>query len=157
METTDLLVLNFEEIRRRSIKIWKEIPHDLLDWKPDAEAMSFREMIHHVLASEHGYGEVLKNRGTVHEGEDPYEGRIFLSVASALEFAKPYREKFMKLVKSYKEEELTDIMIDRTEDAGYIRPLGDMLLRIGYHEAVHAGQMLDYMRTVQIRRPDIWD
>lgn len=157
MDTIDLLVLNFEEIRRRSIKVWKGIPHDLLDWKPDAKAMSFREMILHVLSGEHSYGKMLKNRGTVQEGEDPYEGCIFPSVESALEFAKPHRKKFMDLVKSYEERDLNEIMIDRMQEAGYIRPLGDMLLRIGYHEAVHSGQMLDYMRSVKVTRPDVWD
>ncbi|MBJ8050318.1 DinB family protein, partial [Bacillus cereus group sp. N18] len=32
-----------------------------------------------------------------------------------------------------------------------------MLMRIAYHEGVHTGQMLDYMRTMKIERPNIWD
>jgi hypothetical protein len=35
--------------------------------------------------------------------------------------------------------------------------LGDYLLRIGFHEAVHAGQFLAYLRAMQIERPFIWD
>lgn len=35
MNTIDLLLLNLTEVRRRSIKIWKTIPSDKLDWKPD--------------------------------------------------------------------------------------------------------------------------
>lgn len=47
-------------------------------------------------------------------------------------------------------------MIDRS-DVGYRRLLGDMLLRVAYHEAVHAGQLLDYLRTACVERPNIWD
>ncbi len=40
---------------------------------------------------------------------------------------------------------------------GYIRELGDMLLRVAYHESVHTGQLLDYLRTAKVKRPIIWD
>jgi hypothetical protein len=35
--------------------------------------------------------------------------------------------------------------------------LGKYLLRIGYHESVHAGQFLSYLRAMKIDRPKIWD
>jgi uncharacterized damage-inducible protein DinB len=35
--------------------------------------------------------------------------------------------------------------------------LGDYLNRIAYHESVHTGQLLDYLRTIGIERPQIWD
>ncbi|MEZ5028674.1 MAG: hypothetical protein R2765_07795 [Ferruginibacter sp.] len=37
------------------------------------------------------------------------------------------------------------------------RKLGDYLLRIAYHEAVHTGQLLDYLRTLNSPRANIWD
>lgn len=40
---------------------------------------------------------------------------------------------------------------------GYIRDLGDMLLRIAYHESVHTGQLLDYLRTAGVPRINVWD
>lgn len=30
-------------------------------------------------------------------------------------------------------------------------------MRIAYHEAVHTGQLLNYMRNMGVERPDIWD
>ncbi|KGX84977.1 hypothetical protein N784_11420 [Pontibacillus litoralis JSM 072002] len=39
----------------------------------------------------------------------------------------------------------------------YIKKLGDMLLRVAYHESVHTGQLLDYMSTMRVARPNIWD
>ena len=55
MNPIDLILLNFNEIRRRSIKVWTSIPQEKLHWKPDNEAMTCIEMIRHVLESEHYY------------------------------------------------------------------------------------------------------
>ncbi len=49
MNANDLIILNFEEVRRRSIKVWKAIPQQKLNWKPDENALSCAEMIRHVL------------------------------------------------------------------------------------------------------------
>jgi len=54
------------------------------------------------------------------------------------------------------ESDLATVQIDRSE-SGYVRSLGDMLLRIAYHEAVHTGQLLDYLRTADIERVRVWD
>ncbi|MGG0763563.1 DinB family protein [Bacillus paramycoides] len=162
MNTINLLLLNLTEVRRRSIKVWKTIPNDKLDWKPDNDALSCAEMIRHVLASDYGYLQVIENRGSLENPEIPFDTRDFISVHEELDFAKPYREKFINLVKSLSNEDLDNIKIDRSDltqlgYTGYIRSLGDMLLRIAYHEGVHTGQLLDYMRTMKIERPDIWD
>jgi uncharacterized damage-inducible protein DinB len=156
MNSKALLLTNFEEIRRRSLKAWSGIPHDKLHWKPDAEALSCIEMVCHVLESTYNYMEIVKARGSVKNLSSPFEGRPFVSVDDEIAFAAPYRKTFLELVQSFSEQDLEHIRIDRS-DIGYVRSLGDFLLRVGYHEAVHCGQMLDYLRTMQIERPNIWD
>lgn len=156
MKGIGILLTNFEEVRRRSILIWTSIPTEKLDWKPDQEAMSMSEMIRHVLESEHYYHLAILNRGSLKSFDSPFENRDFLSVRDELRFAEPYREQFLNTIRSFREEDLSEIRIDRS-DVGYIRPLHDMLLRIAYHESVHAGQILDYMRTAGVDRPRIWD
>ncbi|HDR8250494.1 TPA: DinB family protein [Bacillus luti] len=156
MNTIDLLLLNLTEVRRRSIKIWKTIPSDKLDWKPDKKAMTCLEMIRHVLESEHYYHLAIENRGSLKEYNSPFENRPFLSVEDELDFAEIYHKQFLDTVRSFSNEDLNTIKIDRS-NVGYIRSLGDMLMRIAYHEGVHTGQMLDYMRTMKIERPNIWD
>jgi hypothetical protein len=37
------------------------------------------------------------------------------------------------------------------------KTIANYLLRIGYHESVHAGQFLSYLRAINIDRPKIWD
>ena len=159
MNATDLIILNFEEVRSRSIKVWKSIPQDIINWKPDDDALTCSEMIRHVLQGEFLFHKVLVWRGSIALSNlvNPFEGKEFRSVDNELEFAQPYREEFLKYITTMSISDLDDIEIDLYDVGGYIRPLGDMLLRIAYHEAVHTGQMLDYMRTMGIKRPMIWD
>lgn len=79
-----------------------------------------------------------------------------ICVKSELEFADIYHQQFLEMISTFSDEDLTCIQIDRS-DVGYIRSLGDMLLRIGYHESVHAGQLLQYLRTMGVDRPKVWD
>ncbi|NOU86038.1 DinB family protein [Paenibacillus sp. LMG 31460] len=156
MNGTDLVILNLEEVRRRSIKVWSVIPLTMLDWRPDAQALSIKEMIRHILDSEHYYHLAILNSGSLSSYDSPFDNREFSSVEDELIFAQMYREQFLNTVKSFTPEDLSNIKINRS-DVGYVRTLGDMLMRIAYHESVHTGQLLDYMRTAGIDRPRIWD
>jgi uncharacterized damage-inducible protein DinB len=156
MNANEILVLNLEEIRRRSIKIWREIPPDKLDWKPDAEAMSCLEMIRHVLEADFLYSKMMKSGGTLDTPETPFTNRTWTNVEDELAFAESHRKDFIDYIKSLSTEDLAEKKVNRSE-RGYIRPFGDFVLRIGYHESVHAGQMLDYLRTTDAPRANIWD
>lgn len=156
MTPTDLITLNFEEIRRRSIKLWTGITPDMYSWKPDAQAMSFIEMVRHVLETEHIYHIIINNRGNLGDFISPWEGRPYTTLQEELDFAKPYREQFLEMVRSFQPADLDTIEIIRA-DKGQRRKLGDYLLRIAYHESVHTGQFLSYFRTFGIDRPVIWD
>ncbi|UFT98433.1 DinB family protein [Radiobacillus kanasensis] len=158
MKQNDLILLNFEEVRRRSIKVWRAIPNTKLDWKPDEEAMTCAEMIRHILEGEFLYHQVLIGRGS--EGlinvANPFVKKEFTTVEDDLIFSRPYRESFINYIRTISPNDLENIKIDRS-DVGYVRTLGDMLLRIAYHESVHTGQLLDYLRTMGVARPLVWD
>ncbi|PPA69509.1 DinB family protein [Jeotgalibacillus proteolyticus] len=156
MSSVDAIILNFSEIRRRSIKLWRSIPEEKLHWKPDDSAMSCIEMVRHVLESEHYYHLAIKKKGSLSVFTSPFENRPFTTVEAELAFAEPYRNEFIETVQSFSEDDLKNIQIDRS-DAGYIRPLDDMLMRVAYHEAVHTGQLLDYLRSAGVQRISIWD
>ncbi|MGG4549886.1 DinB family protein [Rossellomorea marisflavi] len=156
MNAIEIILLNSKEVRRRSLKIWHSIPDDILHWKPDNKAMSCLEMIRHVLESEHYYHLALLHGGSPKEYNSPFQNRPYTNVEAELDFAKEYREAFLDTVGSYTEQELKTMKIDRSE-SGYVRELGDMLMRISYHEAVHAGQLLDYLRSAGVNRINIWD
>lgn len=156
MNASELLILNFEEVRRRSIKVWKGISEENLFWKPDPEAMSCLEMIRHVLESENIYHHIILKRGTAGIYESPLTGNPYTTLEDELKNAQPYREKFLKMVHVITAKELDEVYITRKEKNQH-RKLGDYLLRVAYHEAVHAGQLLDYLRTINAPRANVWD
>ena len=158
MHTIDFMIHNFQETRRRSILTWRALPDEWLGWRPDRHALSFGEMIRHVWSSTHGYHQILRNHGSVglEPVDAPYKEHPIRSVEEEIVLSQPYFEAFLEEVRSYTEADLADRLIDRS-DVGYQRYLGDMLLRIAYHDAVHTGQFLQYMRMLGLERPEIWD
>jgi len=156
MQTSELLLLNAAEVRRRSLKVWRGIPADRLLWRPDRAAMSSQEMVRHVLEGEYLYMLLIRARRSVPQDDTPFAGRAYTTIEDEIEFARPYRQEFESLVSSIPAEDLTAVTIDRP-DAGYKRQLGDFVLRVAYHEAVHCGQLLGYLRTMGADRPGIWD
>lgn len=156
MNTKELLILNFEEVRRRSIKLWMSIAVQHLYWKPDYDAMSCIEMVRHVLESENIYHHIILHRGELGNYESPLTGNPFTTIDEELKNAQPYREKFLKMVNSFTVKELEEVYITRKEKKQH-RKLGDYLMRMAYHESVHTGQLLDYLRTLKAPRVLIWD
>ncbi|MFL5538487.1 MAG: DinB family protein [Longimicrobiaceae bacterium] len=156
MQSAELLVLDLEEVRRRSVKVWQAIPADRLQWRPDAEAMTCIEMVRHVLEGEWLYMQMLRSGGSLGSDASPFNPRPYTGVAAEIAFAEPYRKEFLGLVASYTAEELATRSVDRA-DKGYVRAAGDFILRIAYHESVHAGQLLGYLRSMDVPRPNIWD
>lgn len=156
MNSTQIILLNFSETRRRSINLWKGIPGTHLNWKPDDNAMTIIEMIRHILEGEHLFHTIIKNRGNLGDYLSPWKNLDYTTVENELKIAESYRKSFIDMIKSLNEEDLETIEIVRSE-ANQVKLLGDYLNRIAYHESVHTGQMLDYLRTAGIDRPQIWD
>jgi uncharacterized damage-inducible protein DinB len=155
MNANEIIILNFEEIRRRSIKLWSGIPVEKYSWKPDGAAMSMIETVRHILEGEHWFHNIIINRGTV-DFASPWKDLPYTDIDAEIVFAKPYRQKFISDIMNFTATDFTNIEINRPEK-NQRRKLGDYLLRTAYHESVHTGQLLDYMRTAGIERPLIWD
>src|SRR5690242_11681494 len=155
MTPAQLLVLNLEQVRRRSLIVWRSIPGQLLHFRPDPGAMSCVEMVRHVLESDFMYGEILRLRRS-YKGPNPFEGREYTDVAGELTFGAPFRKSLLATVGGFSEPDLDGVTIDRS-DVGYKRKAGDFILRIAYHESVHTGQLLQYLRAAGSDRPSVWD
>lgn len=156
MNSIDIILLNFSEIRRRSLKLWSTIPNEHLYWKPDPEAFSIIEMIRHVLESEHLFHKIVEFRGNLGDYPSPWSNLPYSDLTYELQIAGPYRTSFLKMIETFSESDLKQIRIERTE-VGQSKVLGDYLNRIAYHESVHTGQMLGYLRTLNLERSLIWD
>ena len=55
MIQSELIILNYTEIRRRSITLWNSLPENYYNWKPDEKAMTAIEMVRHVLEADYGW------------------------------------------------------------------------------------------------------
>jgi uncharacterized damage-inducible protein DinB len=156
MTTTESIILDFEEIRRRSIKLWSGLPPEFYHWQPDIKAQSCVGMIRHVLETENIYRIIIINKGGhADDYVSPWKDIPITDLQNELEFAKPFRKEFLKTVREFTADELMSIEIVREERK--TRNLGDFLYRCAYHESVHAGQFLSYLRTLGLDRPNIWD
>lgn len=155
MTPTELIVLNFEEIRRKSVKIWQGLPETHYDWKPDEGAMTASEVIRHVLEADYGWN-IIINQGDMTHYKTPWGKRPFTSLEDELAFAEPYRKTFLASVQQFSASELSETKIVHPGN-GEKKALGKYLLRIGYHESVHAGQFMSYLRGMGVPRPFVWD
>lgn len=88
--------------------------------------------------------------------KSPWKALEYSDLEYELDIAKQYREHFLDMIEGLIEQDLEEVMIERHE-VGQLKKLGDYLNRIAYHESVHAGQMLSYLRMLEIDRPNIWD
>jgi uncharacterized damage-inducible protein DinB len=127
-------------------------------WKPDPEAENAMQMIRHVLASDEWFRVIITTNGDVSKYDSSvweYGSRPYKSLDDELEFSKPYRERYLQLVKSYSPDDLENITV--TYGKRQPRKLCDFLLRAAYHESVHAGNFIAYLRAMGVDRPWIWD
>jgi hypothetical protein len=75
MTHIEIIILNFEEIRRRSIKLWSGLPTEKYNWQPDAKATTCIEMIRHVLEAEHLFHKIVENIGNLGDYVSPWQDK----------------------------------------------------------------------------------
>lgn len=155
MTSSELIVLNLSEIRRRSILLWRALPESQFLWKPDPNAMSAGELIRHVLEADYGWNRII-NGASMENYKTPWKNRPITNLEEELEFADPHRKTFLATIQQFSERQLGETTIIHPGN-GESKNLATYLLRIGYHESVHAGQFMSYLRTMNIDRPNIWD
>jgi uncharacterized damage-inducible protein DinB len=117
--------------------------------------LSVGESIRHVLLHDLSWQKILKegrlrtDEELHHLLEQPYTDRQV-----EIDRAIPYQEDFINFIRTYNDKELTSTFISWPHKP-IKRSLGDTLERKSYHDAVHTGQLLQYMRMLNIERPMI--
>lgn len=95
MTSSELIVLNLSEIRRRSILLWRALPESQFLWKPDPNAMSAGgELIRHVLEADYGWNMIINGGASMKNYKTPWENRPIINLEEELEFAEPHRKTF---------------------------------------------------------------
>ena len=107
MNPPDVIRLNAEEVRRRSVKLWEGIPADKLDWRPDPEARSCIEIVRHVLEGEYLYMMMVRTGRSVLDESSPFGGRPCTSVRDELNFAAPFHQQYLDFLATLTGDDLT--------------------------------------------------
>lgn len=157
MDAKELILLDLRETRRRFLKVANSISNEYLTWKPDASAITIGQMIRHVLLHDYSWFKILtENRLPTEEEENPFWEVPYTNVHDEIDRFRPYHEQFIAFVVSLDIKDFDSKLI-KWPHRPIERYLGDALERKSYHDAVHTGQLLQYLRMLQIERPDIWD
>jgi len=156
MNVNELVVVNLSETRRRSLIVWRAVPNAQLRWKPDEEALSIGDMIRHIWTAQITYHQIVIAGHSVSDSHTAFDSIPVTDIDQEIAMSIPPFQEFIDHVRELPSAAFDDRKIDRS-DVGYIRSTGDFLARIAYHEAVHTGQLLQYLRMAGIVRPQIWD
>ncbi|QOR64829.1 DinB family protein [Cytobacillus suaedae] len=157
MNAIDLFLVDFKECRRRFIMTAAFFPSDLLIWKPDKDALSVGETIRHVLLHDLSWLKIFEeNRLPTSEEIDYLWAEPFTNLQDEIDRSKIYHVRFIQYVTSLHPKDLELRYIDWPHKP-IRRTLGDALERKSYHDSVHTGQLLQYLRMLHIERPMIWD
>ena len=124
MNSIKVILLNFSETRRRSLKLWNGIPKEHLSWKPDEKAFSIIEMIRHVLEGEHLFHKIIENRGNLGNYQSPWKDLPYTDLKNEIVFSEAYRTNFLNMINNLNESDLINIKIERKE-VGQCKVLGD--------------------------------
>ncbi|MGM7684137.1 DinB family protein [Cytobacillus sp. Hm23] len=157
MDAKALILLDLKECRRRFLIVARGFSDDLLCWKPDARALTVGETIRHVLLHDFSWLTILREHRLPSEEErKQIWGKPFVTIESEIAGSNIYHDSLLSYVNGLPSSTYSSKMI-KWPHKDIERSLGDTLERKSYHDAVHTGQLLQYMRMLQIERPDIWD
>jgi hypothetical protein len=148
---TELITFNFAETRRRSIKLWRELPQEHYFRKLDEQGMHGLEMVRQVLEADYLFHFIIENTSDISKFQ-LWNNRPYKNLQNELDFAAPFRESFINTVQNFSVQELTVIEIIRSGNKQR-RKLVDYLLKMAYQEAVQAGQFLSYLRALGVDSP----
>ncbi|NJM53628.1 MAG: DinB family protein, partial [Blastocatellia bacterium] len=115
MTQNEIIILNFEEIRRRSINLWSGIPPENYFWRPDIDAMNCLEMVRQVLEGEHIYHRIVEKGGDLDNFISPWEGKRYTDLEAELAFAESFRKSFIETIKQFSPDDFLTIEIIRQE------------------------------------------
>ena len=94
MNSIEIILLNFSEIRRRSINLWQGIPNEHLNWKPDRDAFTIIKMIRHVLEGEHLFHKIIENKADLGDYQSPWKEPKYLDLKNELNIAEKHWKNF---------------------------------------------------------------
>jgi len=158
MEFRDIFLKQKEAIHRRMVEILGMVRPEHMDWRPEADALSVGEMLHHLWVSEEGVRRVaLQGDFAYYETRIPKGLRATLGPRGTLEenlanIARVHGDTMAAVAAcpaaGFEEERVRP-------DLGYRRKVWAILLGINEHEVHHRAQVSTYLRILGTPVPDV--
>jgi uncharacterized damage-inducible protein DinB len=157
LNSLGLFLLDFQECRRRFLMTAAAFPNHLLNWRPDKDALTVGETIRHVLLHDLSWLKILTEKRLPTDEEHAHLwAEPYTNLEDELNRSKEYYNEFINYVSTLNPNDFNTIYIEWPHKP-IRRTLGDTLERKSFHDAVHTGQLLQYLRMLHIERPMIWD
>ena len=157
MDVREILLKQKEVQRARTRQVLTLVRPEMMDWRPQAGALSVGEMLRHVWVSEEGVRRVaLEGDFAYYETRIPQGLRAVLGTPQALEEEIVHLERVhnetLAAVRAFPLERFQEERIH--EGLGYRRRVYVILLGINEHEIHHRAQLMVYMRMLGTPAPE---
>ena len=144
MSTTEKILNRWRIHRDVLLELVKVFPQSEGDYRPTAEVMSVKELIHHIAATPEFFFASIEER----EMNIP---PVPETLQQTIELLEKLTIEHRAIIQQYSEEDLlvekTILFFNKTE------PIEEILQRLITHEAHHKGQLMLYARLLHLEPP----
>ena len=140
MNTADLLIMQLQFARSRSISLWKSFSDAFLFSYDDATGIQPIEVIRKTLESDFVHLHNILRRGNTGAGENPLSRPGIESIEDELRWVQPFREKLLQLIYSFPHDAFADLSIS-CKGGGTGICLANYISRMIQHENELAGEL----------------
>lgn len=157
MDIRPLLVKQKETIRARTRQVVALIRPEMMDWRPEKEALSIGEMLRHLWVSEEGVRRVALDANFAY-----YDARIPQGLRAVIGTLQGVQDELASLervhgetiaaVSAYPAERFEEERVH--ESFGYRRKAYVILMGINEHEVHHRAQLMTYLRILGAPVPE---
>jgi len=158
MEFRDIFLKQKEAIHKRMVEVLGMVRPEHMDWRPEKDALSVGEMLHHLWVSEEGVRRVaLEGDFSYYETRIPKGLRATLGPRGSLDenlanIARVHNQTMAAVAacpaQVFEEERAR-------AELGYRRKVWAILLAINEHEVHHRAQLSTYLRILGTPVPDV--
>jgi uncharacterized damage-inducible protein DinB len=159
MSQSSIFVDYKNAIRARTLDVLKKVPEDKLNWRPAPELLSLGQLIHHIGQADMAWTKVLSGDWELEPFLDLRRSMDLLevigeveSLTEELEGLEITHQELLKWIAAQSDEELEKVY----EGAGRKVTGRDIVLGLCEHESHHRGQIVTYLRLLNVADPQPW-
>jgi len=159
MSLSHLLIDYKNAVRGRTVEVLKKVPEDKLNWRPTPGTLSLGQLIHHIGQADMAWAKVLSGVWDlgqflgIRRNMDLLEviGEVE-SLTDELESLEVTHQELLKWIAVQSDEELEKLY----GGADWKLAGREIVLGLCEHESHHRGQMVTYLRLLEVKDPQPW-